>query len=380
MWASPAAGQGYREAEIEFNRGELLLEMRDYPRAIFAFKKAYSFLPDIRYLAGLVRAYNAKGDQERALVHGEDYLLRAGDSPNERVVSIVRNLREQVGQQAGKVEIALQPTGGKLTQVFPDGNQKVRVAGEAKLTTWLPTGKNVLVYAKDGYTEKKTEVVVEAGKSYSADLLLERAKGQAEVVINSSVQKSVVYLDGKEVGRTPLKARVPAGDHVVQVWAQNHLAWTGVIDAPAARAVSVNAVLVPSTSQVASLPTPQVVMDESGIFLADMSFWGWVNLVSGVAQLGGAVYFYLDWSKNYSAALELSNLGQPYADKLADAENSQMWMWIVGASGILQVAGGLVMIIADRGDDLEGAASFELLSISPTVLPNGMGLNAMFTF
>ncbi len=99
--ATTAVAQGFRDAEVEYNRGELLLEMRDYPRAVFAFNKAYGILPDQRYLSGLARAYFKKGEQERALVLGEQYLSNAGEKADERIRKIVDTLRSEFAGNGG---------------------------------------------------------------------------------------------------------------------------------------------------------------------------------------------------------------------------------------------------------------------------------------
>ncbi len=158
--ATNAAAQGFRDAEIEFNRGELLLEMRDYPRAIFAFNKAFTILPDQRYLAGLARAYYGKGERERALVHGQRYLERAGENPDPEVKGLVTELRSEFTKDRGQVNVTLFPQGGKLIVVREDGSQETTAVTEKEVTRWLPLEAVTLVYEKDGFDRARAKGII----------------------------------------------------------------------------------------------------------------------------------------------------------------------------------------------------------------------------
>jgi len=372
-------GQGYQEAEIEHNRGELLLEMKDYPRAIFAFKKAYGIMPDLRYLSGLARAYAAKGDPEKALIHGQTYLARAGENPDARVVRAVANARAKVTATASRVDLSLFPSGGRLTFVLANGERQIRVPESDRVTRWLPHGDTVVTYEKEGFEPRTAKFEVLPEKVVDVAVELARTQGESELVVVSNLEDALVYLDGKEAGKTPFKQRVPAGDHVIQVWSRNHLAWSGVVDAPANRSVDVNATLVPARERVNYLPVPRLMVEEPSRFWS-LSTWGWITMGAGVGALGGAGYFYTVWQTKWAEVSKAAS-GSDEQQRLYD-ESMQVYLATLGsaiAGGVL-VGGGLLMVLLDSGDELEESSPFELLTLSPAMAPGGLYLDATFSF
>ena len=374
----PVRAQGFREAEIEYNRGALLLGMKDWPRAVFAFTKAYSIVQDPRYLGGLVKALAGKGDREKALAQGELYLERAGDTPDEDVVGIVAGLREELGANTGRVDLTLSPSGGKLTATSSDGRVQVVLNAEATLVRWLPAGLTRFEYEKDGFAPQATELEVKAEAPVAATVRLDRAEGAGRLQVEANVEKARVMLDGKEAGVAPLQQEVAAGDHIVQVWAENHLAWTGVVDLPAGQTIKLKASLVPATDAVPSIPIPQVDVHRKSRFWR-MSTWGWITMGLGVGALGGAGYLYYVWSQKWDKVLQAKTSEEQ--TRLANEANPYYLMTLgSGIGGGLLAGGGLLMVLLDKGDDLEDVAPFEMLTLSPSLGPDGAFLGATWTF
>jgi tetratricopeptide (TPR) repeat protein len=376
--STPVFGQGYRTAEIEFNRGELLLEMKDYPRAIFAFNKAYSIVPDLRYLAGLAKTYYAKGDVEKALVWGEEYLNRKPEAPDAGLLRIVNKLREEFGAGHSKVVFTLLPGGGKLTVVRRDGTREAVVVDGDRLVRYLPVGDLEVIYMRDGFEASTHNLKVTRNKPQQLDVVLAPAKGPCELVIDSNVRGARVYVDGKEVGATPYKQKVEAGDHVLQVWAQNHLAWSGVIAAPAKRAIAVHASLVPANGQVSTLPIPRVVVEEKSRIWR-LSTWGWITMGLGVGALGGAGYLYSVFNGKWQKVLAEKDKDKQ-RQMAADANTYYIGTMASGIVGGAMVSGGLLMVLLDKGEDLKDVSPFEMLTFSPAISPDGVFLDAAWTF
>ena len=373
-----AAAQGYRDAETEFSRGELLYEMRDYPRAIFAFHKAYSILPDSRYLAGLVRASYANGNSERALVLGEKYLTLESEQPDDQVVAIVSRLRDEYAGGRARVVFDVYPPGGKLSITDSNGTQTTELMDETTWVRYLSPGDYSVRYEREGLVPRSAKFPAKAGKEMAVKLELGKAEGKSELVVTANVENANVYLDGTQVGSTPFKARIAAGDHVVQVWAKDHMAWTGVVDAPARRGVSVRADLVRSKQPVDAIPTQIMDVRESGGW--SLSTWGWITMGLGLASGGAAGYFAYDMN---SAATEANSLnsGDPRRDDLnQQVQTSWLITMITGAAGGALLGGGLLMVLLDDGGDDDEAAPFNLLTISPDSDGKGVLLDAAFTF
>ena len=220
-------------------------------------------------------------------------------------------------------------------------------------------------------------MTVDRGKQVKVSFALAKAEGKAELVVDANVRDAKVYVDGKEEGVTPLKLKVEAGDHLIQVWSENHLAWSGVIDAPALKGVSVNANLVPATSKVTWMPNPVVRVEERSRFWT-MTTGGWFLIGGGTAALGGCGYLLYTASGLWA---EMSGKSTSEQNELL-AEANPYYYGGIGAAvvGGAMVAGGILMVLMDSGDELEQSAPFELLTISPGFGPDRLTLDAMWTF
>lgn len=366
----PLQAQSAREAEIEFARGQLFLEMKDYPGAVYALGKAYDIQPDNRYLASLVVALYRDGQQERALILGEIYVERETEKPDPKVLEMVAKLKDEYSRSRGKVDMTFVPGNGKLELTSGEGAREVVRPESEHWVRWLNAGNWTLRYEVDGREPWSLSLQVEPGSSQTIEVRPERTQGDSSLTVVANVTAARVFIDGKEVGRTPLKARIASGDHIVQVWADDHLAWTGVVDAPAARSVSVRADLAPAQGAVSAIPVQ--TMDVRGGGGWSLSTWGWITMGTGLALGGGAGYFYYVMFNKASEAQGLAN-NDPRRDSLtAEVQTNWIAAVIMGAVGGVMLGGGLLMVLLDDKKVDEESTPFELLTLTPD--PNGKGL------
>lgn len=378
LHAGAASAQGIREAEIEFARGQLLLDMKDHPRAVFSFAKAYSIQPDNRYLAGLVVACEGDGQMERALVLGEDYLARESDRPDPRVVDVVSRLRTEYAAGRGKVAFAVTPPGGTLVLYSHEGSRETVNLEDSRGVRWLRRGSWSAKYERDGYEPVSVAFDVTSGEPLDLTFAATRMEGDADLVVTSNVAAARVFIDGQEVGKTPLKARIPSGDHVVQVWAEDHVAWSGVVDALVGSGVTVQANLVRSMEPVRSIPVQ--TMDVRRRRALSLAGWGWITMGAGVAMGGGAGYFYYVMFDKATEAQDLP-AGDPRRTELSQqVQTNWLSAVILGSVGGAMIGGGLLMVLLDKGDKGEESTPFELLTLTPSSDGRGAFLDAAWTF
>lgn len=371
----PAQAQGFREAEMEYQRGRLLLEMRDFSKAAESVLKAYRMIPETRYLPALALSFQGLGDNERALVYGEMYLDRQLESPDEEVVKLVADLRDGFARGKGKVVLDVAPLGGTL--VLQGGGSAMETMVDAgPVVRYLPQGDWKVGYRKEGFVPTEVTVTLNA-EPQSVRVDLARMSGKSEVRIQGNVQGAKVRMDGVEVGSVPFKAKVESGDHLFQVWAPDHVEWTGVVDAVPGKVVEVTANLVRAQGKVVDFPRYDLAVEgEGGV---SMSLFGWIVMGLGVGAGGAAGYFFYDMYATNDELILLPD-GDPKIPEL-DQKVRDDWLYGVisgGAAGAL-VVGGLLMVLLDS-DDEDAPAGMELLTLQPWSLPGGGGLNAVWVF
>ncbi|GEM_PF-4271043 len=377
LWSNPVLGQGFREAEMEFSRGKLLYEMRDYSRAAESLGKAWSIVPDNKYLPLLALSHQALGNSEKALVFGEMYLERLSGEPDPDVASMVGELRDTFARGKARFVVDVVPTGGMLKLLPEGGKPSEEVVTTTPHIRYLPEGDWSIEYAKVGFQAQKQKVSLGSGEPVAVRVELAREKGKAEVRIVANVEGARVRMDGVEVGTVPFKALVEGGDHLFQVWAPDHIEWTGVVDAVPGKVVDVAANLAKAQGRVPEFPRYDLTVEGGGG--PSMSVFGWVIMGLGVAGGGVAGYFFYDM---YATNDELVLLpeGDPGIPALEQKvyDNWLYGMISGGAAGAL-VLGGLLMVLLDDGDEDEPAA-IELLTMQPLGIPGGFGVDASWVF
>lgn len=376
LFSGPARAQGFREAEMEFQRGRLLLEMRDFAKASESVLKAFRMIPETRYLPSLALSFQGIGDLERALVYGEMYLDRQLESPDEEIVKLVTELREGFARGKGKVVLDVAPLGGVLT--LKSGNEAVleSLVEGGPVVRYLPVGDWSVGYRKEGFLPSELSLTLSA-EPQSVRMDLARMAGKSEVRIQGNLAGARVRMDGVEVGTVPFKAKVESGDHLFQVWAPDHVEWTGVVDALPGKVVEVTANLVRAQGKVVDFPRYDLAVEgEGGV---SMSLFGWIVMGLGVGAGGAAGYFFYDMYATNDELILLKD-GDPRIPGL-DQKVRDDWLYGVisgGVAGAL-VAGGLLMVLLDT-DDEDAPAGMELLALQPWSLPGGGGLNAAWVF
>ncbi len=374
--ATSARAQGQREAEMEYQRGLLLFEMKNHAQASESILKAWNIVPENRYLPALALSFAGVGDAEKALVFGEIYLERQVETPDEDVVKLVSDLREGFAKGKGRLTLDVAPLGGKLVLVTGSGTAQEARVDVGPVIRYLPVGDWKIAYAKEGFVATDLTLTVSA-EPQVVRVDLARMTGKSEVRIQGNVAGAKVRMDGQEVGTVPFKARVESGDHLFQVWAPDHVEWTGVVDAVPGKVIEVTANLVRAQGRVVDFPRYDLAVEGDGG--VSLSLFGWITMGLGVAAGGAAGYFFYDMYATNDQLVALPN-GDPQITVL-DQKVQDDWLYAVissGAAGAL-VAGGLLMVLLD-GDDQDEPAGMELLAVQPWTVPGGGGFNAAWVF
>ena len=146
---------------------------------------------------------------------------------------------------AGRVLVRSTPSGAR---VFVDGHG----GGETPTTVRdLARGTHQVRLVRDGYTTVERRVVITAGEP-SQTLVVAMAKTpppappktEAALVIESKPSGAAVFLDGRQVGTTPLTfPLVQIGTHSVRITLDGYRPWTSPVQVSATETNRVTASL-----------------------------------------------------------------------------------------------------------------------------------------
>ena len=116
----------------------------------------------------------------------------------------------------GLITVKSEPQGAKIKV----DNQETGMKTPATLT--ILEGRHILSLNLAGYSEKRLEVNVTAGKK-KALKTVKLQKGPGIVIVNSTPTRALVSVDGKFQGRTPLDLKLsPRKEHVILISAKGY--------------------------------------------------------------------------------------------------------------------------------------------------------------
>ncbi|MGZ6141953.1 MAG: PEGA domain-containing protein [Myxococcales bacterium] len=131
----------------------------------------------------------------------------------------------------GKLHIETEPP---EAVVAIDGQQ----VGTSPYTGDVPPGDHTLEVSNDGYKTIQQELTLDPGQQLSLKLALQPAQaGQVPplVAVASDPMGAQLFLDGKLVGPTPIKARSTPGPHEIKLALDGYISRTGKINLPDSR-------------------------------------------------------------------------------------------------------------------------------------------------
>lgn len=201
-WAQAAPTEaGREEARERFDRGLRLFNQQDNEGALAEFTRAYQLVPHamVLYNIGLVHA--ARGRPVDA-VEAFDRLLQAPTGIDAEKLGRVRLERERQAALIGELEIVTSVAGALIEL---DGVE----AGRTPLTKPLrvASGTHVVGVIAQGYAPlRKRVAVASATKTPLAFELVPQEVQLAHLEIRTRVPKLQVFVDGEQVGQTPLPA------------------------------------------------------------------------------------------------------------------------------------------------------------------------------
>jgi hypothetical protein len=166
---------------------------------------------------------------------------------------------EEVSIELGeskKIAAAMVPKHGTLVirTVPPEGEVIVRRKGEEKARAApgqmisLPVGRYAALVSAPGYEPVEVDTYVRETAVESREVILKKLPPKVgRLLVSSGEVGARVFIDGRLAAETPARLdRVEVGRHEVEVRADGHVSWTGVVEVVEGKSAYVNATLLQS--------------------------------------------------------------------------------------------------------------------------------------
>ena len=223
------------EARTYYDLGLQHLAENRYQDAAVALERSQSLraLPVVTY--NLALAYRALGRYVAAIEAFERYLRRpdAGATP-ERLTAIEQELGE-LRRSLVRVTARVDPTEATLQL---DGRPTAPASGELV----LDPGAHAFEWSADGYLRERREVQGTPGSVWALEVRL-RPRQDGRLLIEPSVARARVFIDGRVVGTGRHEGPCATGEHVVEIQAPGHLPLRRTVRCGATGLVRVDATL-----------------------------------------------------------------------------------------------------------------------------------------
>lgn len=151
------------------------------------------------------------------------------------------------GDFVGRVEISLPVTNAQIFVDDPPPHKNApRAVGPNSIE--LTPGKHKLWIEAPGFERYEKEIEIVQGETKKLDAQLERVK-YGYLIVTGDADEVEVEVNGEDIGvfvrkqREPLRIRVPAGEHEIEVDADGKKAFDSIIDIPRGKEIAVDAKL-----------------------------------------------------------------------------------------------------------------------------------------
>jgi hypothetical protein len=149
------------------------------------------------------------------------------------------------GDFVGRLEIRVPVSSAKIYVDDPKRERAPRAVGPTNIE--LTPGKHVIEIDAVGFEPFKREIEVVQGQTNMLDAKLTRLS-YGYVLLSGNALELEVEIDGEESGvvrrkKGPMRVRLPAGEHELELDAEDRKAWNAMVRVPAGQEITVDAKL-----------------------------------------------------------------------------------------------------------------------------------------
>lgn len=325
--ATPAPAQEDRaveRAKRHYQRGSEAFSVGRFEESIKELEEAYRLSGESVLLYNIAKAYEKLGGLEEAIRHYRDYLDLTRDVPGEdraEVEKVIVQLEERRRLLLPELTVRTVPEGAK---VYVD--TKARVAGQTPYKERIEIGVHKLTVELKGFEVIEKEIEMAEDKPLVLDFELVAIQEFGEIQIVGNVNGARIFLDGKNIGITPLPEvqKVEVGQHRVHMEREEYFHYDVDVTVPKGRTALVNAQMT-RIEPLSKAP----------------GRLGWTAVILGSLAMGGA-YAAAGWANGALPLLDRPMYND--TDLYHQLEQGELWSWVGGGT---LLATGLTLLIYD---------------------------------
>lgn len=220
-WAAPVSAvddDAKQEAKERFSKGVEFFNAGEYGAALAEFHWAYEVSPHYMVLYNIARCYARLNKHIEAMKYFNQYLEEGGSKIGKKRLKEVEAEMDALVKIVAYLDVTTGDVKGATVKV---GDKVVGHTPLAEPVAVEPGPVTVSVDA-DGYRSESKDIVVPAGKTLPVSFELVWIVKFGTIEVTSEAPKSVVYMDGKEMGKAPWKGDVKTGTHLFEVKAEGY--------------------------------------------------------------------------------------------------------------------------------------------------------------
>lgn len=183
----------------------------------------------------------------------------------EETIYVTRDMLLNINLQTaeGALVVFSEPSGA---DVYIDG----RYYGRTPITIQrIPVGRKIVTLKMSGYADWSEDVLIETGQISQVNAVLKLA---GTLQVSSSPSSARVYLDGKDLGTTPLSnSSIPEGTHNLSVELFGYKPWRAIVEIVPRQTTNIFANLEPAPIDISELTVNPTVYKVRTLFKRDLS-------------------------------------------------------------------------------------------------------------
>jgi hypothetical protein len=206
MLTTRLLAQGGPEVERLKTSADEAMDNLRYAEALDGYKKAYSISHDARFLYNMGRALGALGDYPQAVEQLERFRMDAPADLKSRVPQLEQLITE-FKRHVSTLTVRCNVPGAHVLVRAKD-------VGQTPLSDLrLNAGPAVVEVSAEDYTPQRKEVTLPEGSAAEVSFDLVRASPLGILVVRSTPPATVVLVDGRAAGGTPVETSLMPGSH-----------------------------------------------------------------------------------------------------------------------------------------------------------------------